>query len=234
MFGESIGLMDENGGESASTFHHALDYAQQGTIFRLRLGNLMFAHYDKKFRNSCKIVHSYAQKYVDQALRYRCTNNISLSSERKTSATLNKGEKVDHRQATFLEELAKETDDPTLLRDQIVNMLLAARDTTAGLLAFAFFTLARHPEEWEKTRANVLEHYCEPLTYEAVMRMTYLRYVLQESKSHDPFSSSIPSTLTIEQQPSASSHPSPPTAAWPKKTPSSPSAAAPMASPPSS
>ncbi|KAK1625382.1 cytochrome P450 [Colletotrichum phormii] len=68
-----------------------------------------------------------------------------------------------------------------MLRDQIVNMLLAARDTTAGLLAFAFFLLARNPKVWNKLRADVLEHYTEPLTYDAVMQMTYLRYVLQET-----------------------------------------------------
>lgn len=180
MFGESIGLMNENAAESANTFHHALDYAQQGTILRLRLGNLMFAHYDQKFRESCKIVHSYAQKYVDQALEYRRRDSLSASLEKKTQGGGSWDEKK--RANTFLDELAKETEDPILLRDQIVNMLLAARDTTAGLLAFTFLMLARHPEEWEKTRADVLEHYCEPLTYEAVMKMTYLRYVLHESK----------------------------------------------------
>ena len=80
-------------------------------------------------------------------------------------------------------ELAKQTGDRDLLRDQIVNMLLAARDTTAGLLSFTFLILGRHPEEWEKTRADVLEHYTEPLTYSALKKMTYLRHVLQESRS---------------------------------------------------
>lgn len=44
------------------------------------------------------------------------------------------------------------------------HMLL---DTTAGLLSFAFCMLSRRKDLWKKTRTNVLEHYCEPLPYEA-------------------------------------------------------------------
>ncbi|KAI0118045.1 putative cytochrome P450 alkane hydroxylase [Hypoxylon sp. NC0597] len=174
MFGESVGLMSENASESATTFHHALDYAQQGTILRLRLGNLMFAHRDKKFRDSCGIVHAYADKFVSQALEYR-RKQATFPSEKKDT------DEGGRQKYVFLNELAKDTDDPILLRDQIVNMLLAARDTTAGLLAFVFFMLARRPDVWAKLRADVLEHYCEPLTYEAIMDMKYLRYVVHET-----------------------------------------------------
>ncbi|KAI4859509.1 putative cytochrome P450 alkane hydroxylase [Hypoxylon rubiginosum] len=176
MFGESVGLMSENASESATTFHHALDYAQQGTILRLRLGNLMFTHQDKKFRDSCATVHAYADKFVAQALGYRRAQ--AALPEEKRDESRDGGARPKY---VFLNELAKDTDDPILLRDQIVNMLLAARDTTAGLLAFVFFMLARRPDVWAKLRADVLEHYCEPLTYEAIMDMKYLRFVLQET-----------------------------------------------------
>lgn len=173
MFGESVGLMDEQASDSAREFHHALDYAQQGTILRLRLGNLMFAHRDEKYRRACRTVHAYAEKFVDCALQHRRREKSGV----RTSADPNEKQPY-----VFLQELAKDTEDPIMLRDQIVNMLLAARDTTAGLLAFVFFLLARRPDVWAKLRAEVLEHYKEPLTYEAVQDMVYLRYVLQESK----------------------------------------------------
>ncbi|CAG9997249.1 hypothetical protein V2G26_018436 [Clonostachys chloroleuca] len=175
LFGESIGLMHDNATDAATTLHHALDYAQQGTILRLRLGNLMFAHRDQKFRDSCKTVHSYAQKFVDQALEFR-RKNAHLPVEKWEHPRNPNGIQT----YIFLQELAKETDDPILLRDQVVNMILAARDTTAGLLSFTVFMLARFPEVWKKTRADVLENYCEPLTYDALNSMTYLRYVIQE------------------------------------------------------
>ncbi|KAK7748519.1 hypothetical protein SLS62_008559 [Diatrype stigma] len=186
MFGESVGLMSENASESATEFHQALDYAQQGTILRLRLGNLMFTHRDKKFRQCCRTVHAYASRFVDQALEYRSKQQQQQQQATGGSQASEKGaaakeEGTARQKYVFLNELAKDTDDPVLLRDQIVNMLLAARDTTAGLLAFTFFVLARRPDIWSKLRADVLDHYREPLTYEAIQEMTYLRYVLQET-----------------------------------------------------
>ncbi|KXH53146.1 N-alkane-inducible cytochrome P450 [Colletotrichum nymphaeae SA-01] len=172
LFGESVGLMSDHASDSAHTFHHALDYAQQGTILRLRLGNLMFAHRDAKFRDSCGIVHAYADKFVKQALEFR---------EHEKLYPMEKKDEYARTKYVFLNELAKDADNPIMLRDQIVNMLLAARDTTAGLLAFAFFLLARNPKVWDKLRGDVLGNYTEPLTYDAVMQMTYLRYVLQET-----------------------------------------------------
>ncbi|KAJ4412103.1 hypothetical protein N0V82_008853 [Gnomoniopsis sp. IMI 355080] len=172
MLGESVGLLDEHASASAQEFHNALDYAQQATILRLRLGNAMFIHRDPKHWRSCDIVHHFADKFVARALEHRKREKSSLGVDTES------GEKQPY---VFLNELAKDTEDPIVLRDQIVNILLAARDTTAGLLAFVFFMLARKPDIWAKLRADVLDHYCEPLTYEAVMEMTYLRYVLQET-----------------------------------------------------
>lgn len=191
MFGESVGLMSENASDSATTFHHALDYAQQGTILRLRLGNLMFAHRDQKFRDSCRTVHAYAETFVAKALAFR-REQARLPAEKRIN------DDGVRQKYVFLNELAKDTEDPILLSDQVVNMLLAARDTTAGLLSFAFFVLARRPDVWDKLRANVLEHYVEPLTYEAVMDMTYLRYVLQESESSYSHHSRVGCLLLIK------------------------------------
>ncbi|KAL8371179.1 hypothetical protein RB595_001158 [Gaeumannomyces hyphopodioides] len=183
LLGESVGLMSSDGADSAHTFHSALDYAQQGTILRLRLGNVMFVHRDQKFRDACRTVHAYAEKFVAQALEFRRRQQGSEKQGGEKLVDVDDGPKDDfgRRKYIFLNELAKDTDDPILLRDQIVNILLAARDTTAGLISFAFFLLARSPEVWDKLRADVLAHYTEPLTHEALMEMTYLRYVVQET-----------------------------------------------------
>ena len=174
LFGESVGLLSANASDHANAFHNALDVAQQGTILRLRLGNAMIAHHDQKFKDACKTVHAFADKFVARALDYR--NGLIKAPEKSDEATRAK--------YIFLNELAQDTQDPTMLSDQIVNMLLAARDTTAGLLSFVFFTLARRPDVWQKLRAEVIEGWEEPMTYETLQKMTYLRYVLQESKLH--------------------------------------------------
>lgn len=221
MFGESVGLLSGNASDAANTFHGALDYAQDGVIFRLRLGKIMWLHRDIKFKDTCNIIHIYADKYVARALEHRRQQKLRPSD-------IDDKESNESNKKIFLYELAKDSDDPIVLRDQIVNMILAARDTTSGLLAFTFYMLARHSQVFKKLRAEVLEHYCDPLTYEAVMEMTYLRFVLHESKSFN--SLSIYTILKYATHKSfASFHPSQPTAEWLNTTPSSPWAAVPMA-----
>lgn len=176
MFGESINLLSEHALDSATGFYHALDYAEEATIQRLRLGNLMFLHYDREFKKSCKTVHQFAQKFVDRALEFRRRQVLMSTEEQEKSI-----ESGERQKYFFLDELAKSTDNPVMLRDHIVNMLLAAH-TTPGLMAFAFYMFGRRKDIWEKARADVLEHYCEPLTYEALMNMKYLRYFIQESE----------------------------------------------------
>lgn len=52
----------------------------------------------------------------------------------------------DQERYVFLKELAKDTRDPKLLRDQLLNILLAGRDTTASLLSSVFYELAGNPK----------------------------------------------------------------------------------------
>ena len=43
-----------------------------------------------------------------------------------------------------------------MIRDQLLNILLAGRDTTACLLTFATYFMALHPDVTRKMRAEVL------------------------------------------------------------------------------
>ncbi|KAI3323673.1 cytochrome P450 [Xylariaceae sp. AK1471] len=84
---------------------------------------------------------------------------------------------------TFLHNLARFTQDPKVIRDQLMAVLLAGRDTTAATLSWAFYELAAYPEKVERLRAEVLEFVGEDgtPTYETLKDMKYLRYTLQET-----------------------------------------------------
>lgn len=81
----------------------------------------------------------------------------------------------------FLREIALDNGDRTFLRDQILNVLLAGRDTTAGLISSVFFVLARRPDIYQKLRAEVAIHFGDELpTQETLKRATYLDWCLKE------------------------------------------------------
>ena len=56
---------------------------------------------------------------------------------------------------TFLHNLARFTRDPKVIRDQLVAVLLAGRDTTAGTLSWVFYELAAYPDKVARLRAEI-------------------------------------------------------------------------------
>ena len=83
-----------------------------------------------------------------------------------------------------MHELATRTTDKKRLRSELLNVLLAGRDTTASLLGNLFFVLARQPEVWQKLREEVVTTLQgRRPTYEELRNMKYLKWCLNECKS---------------------------------------------------
>lgn len=83
---------------------------------------------------------------------------------------------------TFIDHLVSSTDDRKMIANELINILLAARDTTASLLTFAVYLLAMHPDVMERARAEVLNIVgeSETPTYEQIKQMRYLRAIINE------------------------------------------------------
>ena len=153
-------------------FAPSFDGATHSLGDRARLADLYFLHNPKKFRDNCKEVHKFADYYVD----------LALNPDHK--ADLESGEKKE--KYVFLQELVKATRDPTELRSQLLNILLAGRDTTAGLLGWVFYNLARHPEIFHKLRSEIIDRfgtYKHPrdLTFATLKSCSYLQYTMSET-----------------------------------------------------
>lgn len=124
----------------------------------------------KHYKEDVKIVHDYVGKYVQQGLQHR--RDFIRDPEKVTSA---KGRYV------FMHELVKAIEDPVRIRDEMLNVLLAGRDTTASLLGNMWFTLARRPDVWAKLQREVDETlHGERPTFEQLKGMRYLKAVMNE------------------------------------------------------
>jgi cytochrome P450 len=69
------------------------------------------------------------------------------------------------------------------MRDQIIAVLLAGRDTSGASLSWALYELSHYPEEWAKLRKEVLNMIgpdTQP-TYQNLKDMKYLQHVLHET-----------------------------------------------------
>ena len=121
LFGRSVNSLGEQNPQ-AEAFGESFRLAQLGLSQRGRLGALFWLIGGKEFRNACKTVHSFVDDIIKEALA------AAKSSEASKSEAVSG--------YVFLDALIKETQDPKVLRDQLLNMLLAGRDTTASCLAW--------------------------------------------------------------------------------------------------
>jgi cytochrome P450 len=97
---------------------------------------------------------------------------------------------------TFLQALASVTKDRKVLRDQIVAILLAGRDTTAAALSWTMYDLARHPELVNKLLVEIMATVDleDARTYRNLKDMIYLHCVINETFRLYP---SVPFNLRI-------------------------------------
>lgn len=123
----------------------------------------------KTFWRGMKVINSFVNLYIERTLRL---NPEELAGKAKGDAGY-----------TFLHALAGFTRDRKVLRDQIVSVLLAGRDTTACTLSWTVYELARHPEALKKLRAEILSVVgpTRTPTYEDLKGMKYLQNVMNET-----------------------------------------------------
>ena len=153
-------------------FAAAYDYASAKVVRRLQLGFFLRFYYNRDFNKACKTVHQFADSIIARALADRQKRGPKVSKESEEKDQYN-----------FLEGLLDSVTDPYRLRSELLNILQAGRDTTAALLSHIFYVLARRKDVWNKMEMEVLELNGKAPTYEHLRNMTYLRYVLNESKS---------------------------------------------------
>ena len=155
-------------------FSKNFDTAQSHMSKKFRLGNQHWLHNPKEYKENARIVNDFVKHYVDLALK----NGANSLSEKDSTG---KKEKY-----VFLEALAQQTQDPVELRAQILNVLLAGRDTTSSLLSWTFHELLRNPTVFEKLRETVLENfgsYDDPtdISFASLKSCQYLQCTLNES-----------------------------------------------------
>ncbi|TLD31505.1 hypothetical protein PspLS_03029 [Pyricularia sp. CBS 133598] len=156
--------------ENLDDFSAAWDYAQNDMLKHFVLGPLRYVYKEKKAARCMKLVHDHVDKYVDEAIRYHGRLRATGGDE-----------KPPEDRYIFLYALARQTQDRKVLRDELLNILVAGRDTTAALLSNMLHTLARRPDIWAKLKNEVAFLDGRIPTYEEIRNMKYMRWCVNES-----------------------------------------------------
>lgn len=154
------------------SFAQAFETAQCVVTQRARLGyfwpvaELLNNNIKKASRITKQWLDPLVQRAIDEKLKAKRAGIEAPISER-----------------TFLEHLAQSTEDVGLIRDELLSILLASRDTTACLLTFVTYMMAMYPDVGKRMREEVIEtHGLDKMpTYESIRNLKYMRAVLNET-----------------------------------------------------
>ncbi|KAI6003546.1 cytochrome P450 [Pisolithus orientalis] len=177
----------------SNVFVRAFLEAQSQVAFRGRLGS--FWHLAEFWSDRVQKEMKDCHKFIDPILK------DALEIKGKQSAGQMCAETKGGLEDTLLGHLVNCTEDLTVIRDEIVNILIAARDTvscladicicsfqpklcqTASALTFLVYMLSQHPDVLERLRAEVLSNVGSSRrpTYDDVRDMKYMRAVINET-----------------------------------------------------
>ena len=159
IFGEPV---SDLGHDDHDTFGRAFDYASYISAIRIRLTDFHWLYSPKGYTQACVTVKRYADHFINKALE---ADNRESESH------------------ALILDLFDELKDRNLVRDQLCNVLIAGRDTTACTMSWAFFLLVRHPQSLEKLRKEITTVVSseKKLTRAHLQRMSYLKCILNET-----------------------------------------------------
>ncbi|KAK7962776.1 cytochrome P450 [Apiospora aurea] len=153
-------------------FAEAFNEVQRLQMYLTMLGPFFRVVPRGRYKAGIRTIDRFVMPYIEAALKLP-----AAELEKRTSASSS--------EFTFLHSVARHTRDPKVLRDQIVAVLLAGRDTAAATLSWAVYQLSRYPAKVARLRAEILDtvgpapHHAP--SYETLKNMPYLRHVLSET-----------------------------------------------------
>lgn len=172
LFNHSTNSLDMIGNEKAdkedAIFGDAFNFALADINVRLRYGPFDRFRKNTKGKKAIEVCHTYIEKFVEDALRFR----QELDAE-KAAGT---------EKYYFIQEVAKQTTDKKRIREELINILLAGRDTTASLLSNMFFEISKQPQIYAKLREEVASMEGRTPTYQELRNLKYVKWCLNECK----------------------------------------------------
>ncbi|EHY56088.1 hypothetical protein HRR90_007961 [Exophiala dermatitidis] len=158
-----------------SSFGHHLDEAKHIIDRRGAMAKYGWLLRDKAFPEHCNAV----QQCVDYFVKAKLARTSDCEKGNEVPSGAGKTKFI------LLDELVKETRNPLELRSELLNVLHASRDTTASLLGWCFYFLARHPDVLASLRQEILTYLgSDPageITFSALWTCRYLQHVVNET-----------------------------------------------------
>ncbi|KAI6122904.1 cytochrome P450 [Pisolithus croceorrhizus] len=192
LFGKSVGSLsaglvypknslpgqnEEHINHRSNVFARALSEAQAQAMLRTSFGAVwrLAEFWSDRVQKSMEVCHGFIDPILKDALEVKRS-----VKEGEQSAGLAGTEEKGFPEDTLLGHLVNYH---AVVRDEIMNILIASRDTTASALTFLVYMLSQHPDVLKRLRAEVLSTVGSSRrpTYDDVVEMKYMRAVINET-----------------------------------------------------
>jgi cytochrome P450 len=167
--------------EEDEAFGIAFDQCTAGILARAVFGPFGWLVWPRGWKNAIEVVHRFVDTIVSDFLH----ELQEIKTRKRDDPTSD--ERKDHY--VLLNALAAQTQDPIEIRYGLINTLVAGRDTTACLLGWVFFALARDGHRFKKLRNAIIQDFgtyanCDAMrdiTFSKIKDCKYLQYILHET-----------------------------------------------------
>ncbi|KAK0750308.1 cytochrome P450 [Schizothecium vesticola] len=159
--------------EENKLFTESFHVAQEGLAKRFRLAPFHFVYNPRSFREACKRVHGFVERYIDEQGFMEKTRFGKEDAENDQQDP----------NSWFISQIAKRSASANDLRDQLLNVFFAGRDSTACCLSWTFRLLVRHPPVMERLRREIKSVMGdqENPAREQIRKIPFLECVINES-----------------------------------------------------
>ncbi|KAA8906000.1 putative cytochrome P450 family protein [Sphaerosporella brunnea] len=181
LFGQTSHALKQRMEGATDGLAHAFDRGMVHLTLSWILGELHWLWRPSEYRKVRDAVHSYVDGFILKALEARSSKSSMLEAETEKERVLREGGRY-----VFLNALTTINQDPEMLRAQVLNIMLAGRDTTAALISWIMWVLAREPKIWQKLRQEVKSNLgagknARLPTWKVLKDMKYLQAVINET-----------------------------------------------------
>ncbi|KAF4629005.1 hypothetical protein G7Y89_g9150 [Cudoniella acicularis] len=131
---------------------------------------------DKKWLEKCAEIHTIVDGYIEEEIEHqKHIKELGLSSSDTSEPSA-------YKYVLLRELVKKHSDDKLYIRNELMNVFFAARDSVGTVTASMLFLLARYPKVWQKLRKEVAGIVpLQELTFEFLKSLKYVQAVIEET-----------------------------------------------------
>ena len=169
--GHSLDLLT-NATPEGVKFSELFDYSLVASTRAMRLGWLARLVPNRRLDESIAYIRAYVDKHVLEAKK--------LGTQQKQQQHDGSSAATKSRKYVFLDEMIRSGAPDDYVRDQVLSIMLAGRDTTASASSSLFYELSRRPDIVAKIRAEIAELGEPNPDWEQLKGLKYLANVIKE------------------------------------------------------